>query len=129
MRKKGSNCDFTAERNENLKQMFKACFLAGNYTNIGEIFGQMATMPAKRFYINEQRAYQLLCEKRRTGHWKPSILANKLRMMEEIEKRVDELMLANPSVSLVEAVDLVVNQPAPSLYLTPRSIRTIFYNV
>lgn len=128
MRKKGANCDFTCERNEKLLDMFRECLRESGCHSVVDIFQKMSKMPVPRFYINEQRATTLIREKWKRGDWNPRTLNKKLEMIKEIERRVVALMQADPELSLAEAVDLTVHSEAPSLYMTPRSIRTIYYN-
>ena len=129
MRKNGAVCDFTRERNEELKRAFRHCRRTGNYRTTDDIFGLMAAMPASRFYINEQRARNLIAEKWKKGSWNPKTLKNKLEMIKEIERRVVSLMAKDPSLCLDDAVVAVVYSPAPSFYMTKRSIRTTFYEI
>lgn len=129
MRKKGAVCDFIEERNEELKKAFRECRRSGEYKTTDDIFALMAAMPASRFYINEQRAAQLIAAKWKKGGWNPKTMPKKLEMIEEIERRVAALMTTDPELSLEDAVVTVVYSGAPSFYMTVRSIRTIFYGI
>lgn len=129
MKKKGSICDYIQERNENLKRTFKDCYKSGKQQKVNEIFRHMATLPADRFYISETRALQMITAKRKRGDWKPGINKNKLEMIKEIEQRAEQKMRNDQTLTLEDAVFGVVNSPAPSFYLTPGSMRTIYYDM
>lgn len=126
MKKKNCNCEYLVSRNSELRREF-INRLGGNWKNINEIFMELSSMPASRFYISEERAYALLKVKIRRGKWHPDILPRCREMMEEIYRRVNTLMDSDSSLSLKDAVFDVVNSPAPGFYLSPRSIRTILY--
>lgn len=128
MRKKGAVCDFIEERNEELKQAFRECRRSGDYKTTDDIFGLMAKRPVSRFYINEQRARNLIADKWKKGKWSGKILRKKQEMIEEIERRVIALMTKDRTLSLDDAVVAVVFSEAPSFYMTTRSIRTTYYN-
>ena len=125
MKKKNCCCDYTASRNERLRQEFLRR-LGRNVRNLRVIFAELATAPAERFYINEDRAYYIIKERIRRGEW-PSMLPTRRRMLELIYAGAMALREADPSLTLRQAVCDAVNSPAPGYFLTPRSIRTIIY--
>lgn len=120
-----SKCDYILSRNHNLRRQY-ATLLYSSPGSLDEVFAAVASSPAERFYISEERAYLLLLEKRLRGGWAVS-LPTRRAMLEEIERRVEAMLTVNPGLSLKQAVFNVVNSPAPSFYLTPRSVRTILY--
>lgn len=127
MKKKNCNCEFIAQRDENLKREFFKRLGTTQTGRIREVFDQLAKAGAERFYISEERALLLVSNYRKNGCWPVGISANKLRMMEEIRRRTDALMQSDSRITLDRAVTEVVNGEAPSFYLTPKSIKTLFY--
>ena len=119
--------DFIESRNEHLRRAFRLC-LAVYGGGVMELFETVATMPAPRFYMSEERALYLINEKRRqSAVWNRKMTPSRREMVNEIERRVEELQRSQPGLSLRDAVFEVVNSPAPAFYLTPNTIRTILY--
>lgn len=115
-------------RNEDLRNAFRNQ-LGHNRNSVKQVFEAVARFsPARRFYISEERAYRLLTAYRR-GKVSPVAMPNRVEMIREIDRRVTALMTQHPKTALKDAVFEVVNSPAPSFYLTPGSIRTIFYTL
>lgn len=127
MKKHGSICDYKFARNENLKREFYARLGKGNYRRIDDIFPDMLNAPADRFYVSENRALELLRMKWRHGCWPADMLQNRRQMMTEIERRVLERRRRLPEEAIADTIFAVVNSPAPSFYLTARSMRTLVY--
>lgn len=128
MRKRNAKCDYIPSRDEELRQVFLNRLGKGNL-NVTEIFDSIVSdSRASRFYISEERAYRIIKRFREegcpSGHKK---LNTKMRMLIEINSRVDSLMAADPSLTLKEAVFEAVNSAAPSFYLTFHSVKSIIY--
>lgn len=120
MKKKHSVCDYTSSRNENLRREFLAR-LGRNGKSVTEVIESLTGIGAPRFYISEERALSILKNER------APLLGTRRLMMAEIKRRVRTLRIANPSMSMKDAVFQVVNSPAPNFYLTFSSIKTILY--
>lgn len=126
MKKKGCNCDYTRERYENLRREFEKRMREGAPSK-HSVFRRLALeTPADRFYISEEGAYRDIVrlgtplENRRCT-------PQRRRMLFEIRRRAAGLMEEDASLSLRDAVYRVVNSPAPAFYLTPGSVKIIFY--
>lgn len=141
MRKRGSVCEFTEERNDEIKRMFKRRLQTWDKGSIDGMFAEIAAMPASRFYVSEVRVERVLRHHLKRGEWN---VKNGLRrrMFAEIELRVMEMISARTGQKVEEcrgmkiaprlfrdAIFEVVNSPAPSFYLTPRTCRTLLYEV
>ena len=127
MKKQGSVSDYTSDRNAELCAAFRRCLKESpTFIDLEEIFGKLSRLPASRFFISEQRASLIIRARRRTGRWP---LKNPLRlsMIKEIEARANNLFRSGDYEDFDDAVFDAVNSPAPSFYLTPRSIRTRIY--
>ena len=54
---------------------------------------------------------------------------NKREMFEEIYRRFKELKNKYPKKTIFELVTIIVYQPAPKFYLTPRTIEEFIYRI
>lgn len=128
MKKKNRKCDYIDERNALLLREFKARLGTIRYARANSIFPLLAAeVKAPRFYINEDRALSLINKYLKEGQWPKRMSPNKQRMMSDILLRVNALRAVRSDMTLREAVYEVVNSEAPSLYLTPASMRTMLY--
>lgn len=126
MKKKGSICDCTHQRDLELCAAYRRHIHEASYVYLPEIFKKVSKSPATRFFVSEQRAYLVIHQWRKTGVL--SVTSPLRRMMfEDIGRMVDKLMAANPHLTLEDAVFDAVNSPAPSFYITPGSARTLIY--
>lgn len=126
MKKQGSVCDYTAARNAELVKNFNAAIRKAEIVDLEKICAQVAASPASRFFISEERAYELIIARRRLGHW-PISITMRIEMIEEIARRAENLLRSGKAPTLRDAVHEAVNSPAPKFYLTPRSCRTLVY--
>lgn len=128
MKKKGAVSDFTKQRNEELKNAFKAqLYLLGTIPT-EELFTRAAKMPASRFWVSERRAAEVI-SKMLKGDMMFGMNRKKREMYVEILIRVREEMRREPGITVTEATFRAVNSPAPEFYLTPKSARVIIYRI
>lgn len=128
MKKKGAVSDFTKQRNEELKNAFKAqLYLLGTIPT-EELFTRAAKMPASRFWVSERRAAEVI-SKMLKGDMMFGMNPKKREMYIEILIRVREEMRREPGITVTEATFRAVNSPAPEFYLTPKSARVIIYRI
>lgn len=139
MRKKGSVCEFTIQRDEELKSVFRRIFMSRKSVSAESLFGEVVMSEASRFFVSEVRAERMIRHHLKRGVW-PVKSVLRRRMFTEIENRVMQV-LASEGVCIAISPDNVivdiprfrdvicevVNSPAPSFYLTPRSCRTLLY--
>lgn len=127
MKKRGNTCDYTSAKNSELVRVFNNLVKRAAIIDLDHIFRQVAESGASRFFISEERAYELVVQYRRTGIWR---ISNSLRveMMETIYKYALRLLKKGDAPTIKEAVYMAVNMPAPKFYLTPRSCRTLIYS-
>lgn len=127
MKNRKRTCEYLNSRNEELRKACRA-FMMKEGGTVTEMFEAVAKVPVKRFYISEERALRLLRHKRRTGRWPDDMIPSRRVMMGVIEKRFNELRALRPEESMEQIIFEVVNSPAPGFFLTPQSIRAIFYS-
>ncbi|MCM1153183.1 MAG: hypothetical protein NC328_05975 [Muribaculum sp.] len=128
MKKKGSTCEFNAERNAALKAAYRKALMDRRCKNLSDVFHQVARMGAPRFYVSEQRALTVVKHIKRTGEF-PVMNATRRSLFGDIWRRFQCMSRAHPDMSDYDIVFEIVNSPAPSFYLTPRSVRTILYAI
>ena len=126
MKKRGNVCDYTSAKNAELVRVFNKRLREARVVDLDRIFAEVASSRASRFYISEERAYELVARHERTGRWD---IGNTLRreMILEIHRQACRLMERDPALTMRDAVYCAVNLPAPRFYLTPRSCRTLVY--
>lgn len=124
----GSIMDFTRQRNEDIMRAYREQLALADYIVMPEIFRKVAESPAKRFWVSEERA---AVEVSRMLVGKPfsRMRANKREMFKEIFRRYIALRDLHPRKSLPELVSIIVNQPAPRFYLTPRTVGEFVYRI
>lgn len=120
--------DFTRERNNDIMRAFREQLALANYIIMPVIFEKVAESPAKRFWVSEERA---AVEVARMLVGKPfsRMRANKREMFREIFRRYIALRDLHPDKSLLELVSVIVHQPAPKFYLTPRTVGEFVYRI
>ena len=126
MKKKGSVCEYTTQRSENLYDVFKDITSGTDYILLPEIARRVVTQRARRFYVSEERA-ALVVSSMSKGRDIQSMTPTKQRMYREIYRRVHRLKRENPGITLNDAVTIVVNQEAPEFYITPGTAIVILH--
>lgn len=124
MKKKGSVCEFSSERNAALKKVYCRLLADASLHTVADIYEAMAHVPAPRFFVSEMRALTVIRHRQRTGEF-PVMVASRLRMFEEIWNRYNKLRALKKTMSDFDIIFEIINSEAPSFYLTPGSMRTI----
>lgn len=134
MKHKGSRMDFAQERSDDLMRAYDKYIAECKTIKIQEVCKHIVNMPAKRFWVSENRAAMVISAMMLGKTGENSKYANikrmcktKLEMYEEIYRRVMELKQKFPNKRISELCAIVVAQPAPKFYLTPGSARTFTY--
>lgn len=124
----GSIMDFTRQRNDDLMRVYHEQLALANYIVMPEIFEKVAESPASRFWVSEERA---AVEVSRMLVGKPfsRMRPNKREMFQEIFRRYIALRDVYPDKSLFELVSIIVHQPAPKFYFTPRTVGEFIYRI
>lgn len=139
MRKNGSVCEFTDDRNDEMRKMFRRRLMTWEDPCVKSLFGEIARMQASRFFVSEMRVEKVLRYHLMRGVW-PVKSELRRRMFAEIEERVMKKLSSDSGLPIAEcrkmkwepeifrdAIFEVVNSPAPSFYLTARTCRTLLY--
>lgn len=124
----GSSAYFTRQRNADLMRVFRQKLAEATVVRMPEIFRQVAESPASRFWVSEERA-AIVIAAMEAGRAIPEMIPSKREMFREIYRRYRELRRTHPLMDIIELASIIVNQPAPSFYFTPRSVGEIIYRI
>ena len=129
MRKKNSLSEFAQERSELLLKNFRASLARQSQISMMKAFREAAEAPAPRFWVSEERTLRII--KKMLGGEDPTMAMNleKRKMYREIFSRVCEMMVEQPHATLGDIVFQVVNDEAPSFYISPNTVRNILSNL
>jgi hypothetical protein len=128
MKKKGSVCDYTSQRSEDLYDVYKTITDSTNYILLPDIAQQCVRQKAPRFYVSEERAALVIAAMEK-GKDIQGMTESKLRMYREIHRRVRRIKKQRPGITHNDAVTIVVNQPAPEFYITPGTAIVLLHRV
>lgn len=124
----GSILDFTQERNQELMRVYQDKLSKAGYIVMPEIFEQVANSPCSRFWVSEERA-AIVISSLLAGKILPNMRKNKREMFDEIFRRFLIAREQYPEKSIYALAIMVVNQPAPKFYMTPRTAGELIYRI
>lgn len=124
----GSIVDFVRQRNDDLMRAYHEQLAQADYIIMPEIFKKVAESPASRFWVSEERA-AVEVSRMLAGKQFTRIRPNRREMLEEIFRRYIALRDLHPEKSLFELVSVIVHQPAPKFYFTPRSVEEFIHRI
>ncbi len=134
MKKIGSSVYFTRQRNADIMRVYRQKIAQAKIIRMDEICRQIAESPAARFWVSEERA-AIVISAMESHRALPCMTPSKREMFAEIFSRYKQLRHTHPHAPLKELAAIIVNQPAPKFYYTPRTIaqfisriRTGFYD-
>lgn len=124
----GSILDFTQERNQELMRVYQEKLSKAGYIVMPKIFEQVANSPCSRFWVSEERA-AIVISTLLAGKVVPNMRRNKREMFDEIFHRFLIAREQYPEKSIYALAIMVVNQPAPKFYMTPRTVGELIYRI
>ena len=98
------------------------------YIVMPKIFEQVANSPCSRFWVSEERA-AIVISTLLAGKVIPNMRKNKREMFDEIFHRFLIAREQYPEKSIYALAIMVVNQPAPKFYMTPRTVGELIYRI
>lgn len=125
MKHKGSLVEINEERNNDLYNTYRKVLDAAKHINLDEITFITINSPAKRFYVSEDRATQVVCCVLKGTKKLSDMIPCRSEMYEEIIARYKILKESNPDSTIKELVGKVIEQPAPKFYITLGSAKVI----
>lgn len=129
MKHKGSQCDYTADRDADLLRAYKEVISVRDNIGYSEIIARLAKSPSSRFWVSEKRAYDVICGLLRGKKLCHNMYATRKAMFMEIFRRFKIYQKEHPSLTKKEIIWHVCNEEAPSFYLTPKSIEVTLNRV
>lgn len=124
----GSILDFIQERNQELMRVYQEELSKAGYIVMPKIFEQVANSPCSRFWVSEERA-AIVISTLLAGKVIPNMRKNKREMFDEIFRRFLIAREQYPEKSIYALAIMVVNQPAPKFYMTPRTVGELIYRI
>lgn len=124
----GSILDFTKERNQELLRVYQEKLSEAGYIIMPKIFEQVANSPCSRFWVSEERA-AIVISSLLAGKSLSNMRENKREMFDEIFRRFLVVREKYPEKSIYALAIMVVNQPAPRFYMTPRTVGELIYRI
>lgn len=127
MRKKGNTLEFATERRAELVAAIRAEVAGNDRFDLLLACRRAVMRPASRFWVSEERAAHVLGAMARGNGVGCNARLPKMRMYEEIRRRVEELRQSREGESLVGLVREVVYGPAPEHYISAVSAMNMYY--
>jgi hypothetical protein len=131
MKRKGCGFEYQKERDKDLLESYRRqVAMSGIPMMRKDLIAGTVNSPSKRFWVSEQRAMIIISRMMR-GESLRNMTEGKRQMYAEIYRRVMALRddPKHEGEPLIWLISLVISQPAPSFYLTPRSAITILSNI
>lgn len=128
MKHKGAVCNFTQERNADLLRAYKNAVAVRDNVSLSEIVQVLALSPSKKFWVSVTRANEAVKAIER-GDSISYMNPTRRAMFQEIYRRYRIRKRKQPTLSKMKLLALVCDEPAPSFYLTPKSIVVILNRV
>ena len=125
MRKKNAVSEFTDQRSRLLLKNFRESLARQSKISARKAFQDAVESPAPRFWVSEARAARVISMMMAGDDPTPSMSQEKARMYREIFRRVSILRERWPEASVGDLVFRVVNQCAPSSYISVVRARQI----
>lgn len=121
MKNFGSTVDFTRQRNDDIMRVFRQKIIEADIVRMPQICKAVAEAPSSRFWVSEERA-AIVISAMQAGRRLPCMTRNKRMMFAEIFHRYKQMREIHPKKTIIELATIIVNQPAPCFYFTPRSV-------
>lgn len=112
------------ERDEELMSCYRRVMARPAVIGYLDVYTEVANSPASRFYVDVKRATDVV-RGLISGKKDVRLTPLKAEMYGEIARRVAIVMDAHPCLGLREAVERVVESPAPKFYIRPCSVMGI----
>lgn len=124
----GSILDFTNQRNAEIVRACRRELAKASFIVMPRIFQLVADSPSSRFWVSEERA-SIVIGRMIAGKPLPKMRPTKREMFEEIYRRFLIERKRYPDMSIYQLVSIIVNQPAPKFYLTPRTVAEFYSRI
>lgn len=117
MRHKGSDSEFKEVRDNEILALYRKYLNESPNIVVSRMLNDIVNSPSSRFWITEQRAAIVLGQMKK-GDTFPDAYPQKRAMYNELYRRANEIWKKNPTMSVYSVASIVVEQPAPSFYMS-----------
>lgn len=123
--------EYRSERDRDLLNAYRRQIAqSSGPIQLREVMYQVVNSPSSRFWVSPERAMRVISSMDH-GNRLNGMIRNKRIMFREIYRRVHQLRTRPHyrQLPLSEVVQIVVEQPAPSFYMTPQSAIVIMHHI
>lgn len=120
--------EFVNARNEEIMQAYHRIISSVPFIIRSDVMELIAESPASRFWVSEERA-AFVVKAMLAGRPMPRMRETKKEMFDEIFRRFLIEREKRPQASVPELISIVIHQPAPKFYLTPRTIGEFIHRI
>ena len=124
MKKKGSSCDYNAERNAELR---KAFFNQGVYSTSDKVLKKTLKTPTSRFWIDPDRARDIMSRMEKDPEALSNMKPERKRMYKALFEKYQKLRKQYPSDPKIRVVSIAIYSGAPEFFIAPATARSIIY--
>ena len=124
MKKKGSSCDYNAERNAELR---KAFFNQGVYSTSDKVLKKTLKTPTSRFWIDPDRARDIMSRMEKDPEALSNMKPERKRMYKALFDKYQKLRKQYPSDPKIRVVSIAIYSGAPEFFIAPATARSIIY--
>ena len=126
MKRKGSKVECSDERMLDLMRLYR------NQIKISEtishnVFCEIVNKPSRRFWVSGKRAAVVISAIMQGDNILSKMRTPKREMYNEIYARAVKIKKQNPTLSMLEICESVIEEPAPKIYLSPGSAKIMVY--
>lgn len=117
MRHKGSDSEFKELRDCEILALYRRYLNESPNIVVSKMLNDIVNSPSSRFWITEQRCAIVLGQMKK-GETFPDAYPQKRAMYRELYRRAEKLWEAHPNMSVYSVASIIVEQPAPSFYMS-----------
>lgn len=128
MKHKGTGNVYITQRNKDLYEKYKDVIKFSEIITSKEIFRRLVSMPAKRFYVSEDRA-SVIIRKMMKGEEVGNMKKETKKMYHDMFNLVTKILNSDKTSTMSKAISKVLNGDAPYFYLTENSARVIISRI
>ena len=125
MKKKGSVCDFNADRNAELRAAF---FNQGIYSTSDNVIKNTIKTPTSRFWVDPDRARDIMSRIEKDPMALSGMKPERRRMYRALFEKYQKLRKQYPSYPKIKLVSIAIYSGAPEFFIAPSTARSIIYN-
>lgn len=129
MKKKGSYCDFTRRRDEELLAAFRRCIRQMPCISLPSLLRQVVSQPCSRFWVSPERATAILTRMFQGQDVSATMRPPKREMYRELFRRAQRIRALFPTMSIAHIAARAVYSPAPQFYIAPAAAKIYLHYI